>query len=106
MFTEQPPDAACREVLEETGYTVRDLEHVSTFYLSPGGSSEQISLNLAGISDRDKVTDGGGLANEDEDIASVEMSLADALAQVRAGRIVDAEIIIALYSLHDRLNAC
>ncbi|MCA9422373.1 MAG: NUDIX domain-containing protein, partial [Nitrospira sp.] len=41
---ESPESAACREVEEETGYKVLKLEHISTFYVSPGGSSERIIL--------------------------------------------------------------
>ena len=57
---EDPEDAARREVLEESGYALRDLVHLSTFYVSPGGSSERIFLYLAEIAESDKVTEGGG----------------------------------------------
>src|SRR5262245_42366553 len=33
---ESPDMAIRREVLEETGYKIDKLEHISTFYLSPG----------------------------------------------------------------------
>lgn len=102
---EDPEDAARREVLEESGYALRDLVHLSTFYLSPGGSSERIFLYLAEIAESDKVTEGGGRVIEGEDIVSVELSLADALAQVRSGVIVDAKTIVAIYALQDRISA-
>jgi nudix-type nucleoside diphosphatase (YffH/AdpP family) len=99
---EHPADAARREVLEEAGYALSDLVHLSTFYLSPGGSTERVFLYLAEVADRDKVARGGGRAIEGEDIVSVEMSLADALTQVRTGAIVDAKTIVAIYALQDR----
>jgi nudix-type nucleoside diphosphatase (YffH/AdpP family) len=102
---EDPEDAARREVLEESGYAIRDLVHLSTFYVSPGGSSERIFLYLAEIAESDKVTEGGGRVIEGEDIVSVELSLADALAQVRSGVIVDAKTIVAIYALQDRISA-
>jgi ADP-ribose pyrophosphatase len=102
---EDPEDAARREVLEESGYALRDLVHLSTFYVSPGGSSERIFLYLAEIAESDKVAEGGGRVIEGEDIVSVELSLADALAQVRSGVIVDAKTIVAIYALQDRISA-
>ena len=36
---------------------------------------------------------------------SVELSLADALAQVRSGVIIDAKTIVAIYALQDRIRA-
>lgn len=102
---EDPEDAARREVLEESGYALRDLVHLSTFYVSPGGSSERIFLYLAEIAESDKVTEGGGRVIEGEDIVSVELSLADALAQVRSGVIADAKTIVAIYALQDRISA-
>ena len=102
---EDAADAARREVLEETGYSVASLVHLSTFYLSPGGSSERVFLYLAEVADGDKVADGGGRAVEGEDIVSVELSLADALAQVRTGAIVDAKTMVAIYALQDRMKA-
>jgi ADP-ribose pyrophosphatase len=41
---ETPEAAIRREILEETGYNVEKLKHISTFYVSPGGSSERIML--------------------------------------------------------------
>jgi nudix-type nucleoside diphosphatase (YffH/AdpP family) len=101
---EDPEDAARREILEETGYSVRELKYISTFYLSPGGSSERIFLYLAEVADCDKVQEGGGLTEESEDIASVELNLEDAREQVRTGEIVDAKTIIAIYSLENHVH--
>ena len=99
---EDPETAARREILEETGYSPRRLEHISTFYLSPGGTSERIVLYYAEVDDR-KTSMGGGLAEEGEDIVNVELSVEDALAQVSSGEIADAKTIIAILWLKDRL---
>ncbi len=99
---EDPETAVRREILEETGYSPRSLEHISTFYLSPGGSSERIILYYAEVDD-EKTSAGGGLAEEGEDIANVELSIEDALAQVSSGEVADAKTIIAILWLKDRL---
>jgi nudix-type nucleoside diphosphatase (YffH/AdpP family) len=100
---EDAQSAVRREILEETGYRVRSLEHISTFYLSPGGSSERIILYYAELDDNDKITAGGGLAAENEDITNVELTIEDALEKIENGEIADAKTIIAVYWLQNRL---
>jgi nudix-type nucleoside diphosphatase (YffH/AdpP family) len=100
---EDPESAARREILEETGYQVHDLQHISTFYVSPGGSSERIVLYYAEVADTDKVGSGGGLAAENEDIAGVELTLDEALEQIRTGEIVDAKTILGIYWMQNHL---
>jgi nudix-type nucleoside diphosphatase (YffH/AdpP family) len=102
---ENPQSAARREILEETGYRVISLEHISTFYLSPGGSSERIILFYAEVDDKDKVTTAGGLAEEGEDIVNVELTIEDALKQIESGEIADAKTIIGVYWLRWRLES-
>ena len=58
---ENPESAARREVEEETGYKVLKLEHISTFYVSPGGSSERIILYYVEVDETNKITAGGAL---------------------------------------------
>src|SRR3974390_2579197 len=71
---ENPETTARREVEEETGYKVSHLEHISTFYVSPGGSSERIILYYAEVDAADKIGKSGGVAAENEDIITIEMS--------------------------------
>ena len=84
------------ELLEEAGYQVKDLEYLTTFYLSPGGSSERLHLYLGYVSRGDRVGAGGGAAGEQEDIRVVELPLTEALEMVQRGEICDAKTIIAL----------
>ena len=44
---EQPDEAARRELQEETGFTPRRLEHLATFYTTPGFSTERMHLFVA-----------------------------------------------------------
>lgn len=99
---ETPKAAMKRELLEETGYKVKKLEHISTFYLSPGGSTERIFLYYAPVTAQDKVAQGGGLPAEKEEIRIVPMKLDKALRQIASGKICDAKTIIGLQWLAAR----
>jgi ADP-ribose pyrophosphatase len=100
---EVPEEAARREVEEEAGLNITKLEHISTFYPSPGGSSERIYLYYSEVS-REPASDGklGGLACEDEDIKSHELTLEQALAKIKSGEIMDAKTIIGIQWLENR----
>ncbi len=93
---EDPEAAMRREILEETGYQVRELEYIAAFYLSPGGSSERIFLYYAEVSENDLVAAGGGAAGEHEDIRLVEYSRSEIEAALDRGEIVDAKTLVAL----------
>lgn len=102
---EDPSETMRREIAEETGYGLRHIEHIAQFYLSPGGSSERIFLYYAEIDPQQPRGDGGGLAAEQEDIESVELSLSEAWQMLDAGEFSDAKTIIALQWMrarHDR----
>jgi ADP-ribose pyrophosphatase len=101
---ESPEQAARREILEETGYRVDNLVHISTFFVSPGGSSERIVLYYAEIAGGSPDERGGGVADENEDIDIVELPVHEAFHQVDNGEIADAKTIIALMWLRERLR--
>ncbi len=88
------------EVMEEAGYEVEDLEFISRFYLSPGGTSERMDLYLA-LSHR-RTGSGGRMAHEGEDTQVVEMPFPEAMKMIETGEICDAKTIIALQWLQLR----
>ena len=88
------------ELMEEAGYEVDDLEFISRFYVSPGGTSERIDLYL-GLAHR-RIGFGGGKPSEGEDIQVLEMPFKDAMKMVETGEICDAKTIIALQWLQLR----
>ncbi len=101
---ETPEAAVRREILEEVGYEVEKLEHMYTFYVSPGGSSERIILYYAEVSDVGKVSAGGGVAGEHENIRTVELSIDELEASLAAGRIQDAKTIVGIMWLQRHLG--
>ena len=90
---------AQRELLEEAGYAVERLEHIMTFYPSPGGSSERMYLYLGFTRLDHKVADGGGVAGDEEDILVKWFDWKEAQRMLRDGEIPDAKTIIALQYL-------
>lgn len=92
---EDPWDCARRELEEETGYKCQQLEHLMSFYSSPGFSNEKIYVFLAsGLTP--------GVPGGDEKVELVPLELAEALAAIRSGQIRDAKTIAALLALQVR----
>lgn len=84
-----------REMEEEAGCTLLDLEPICEYLVSPGGTSERISLYCGRV---DATGVGGihGLAEEGEDIRVSSVSVEEALALLATGHINSASPIIAL----------
>jgi ADP-ribose pyrophosphatase len=101
---ETPEDALRRELMEEIGYRADDLTHIATFYVSPGGTSERIMLFFAEVGNSDRVTAGGGLASESEDIQLTEVALPELWRALDAGEIMDAKTIIGIMWLRRNLE--
>jgi len=93
---------AVREVQEETGLKVDNLQFICEYFNSPGGSTECISLFYGSI---DASEAGGihGLAEENEDIRVVVVPLTEAWHLLNSGRINNAMAIIALQWLRLKL---
>jgi ADP-ribose pyrophosphatase len=94
-----PESVARAELVEEAGYAVKELKHLTTFYPSPGACSERIYLYLGSLSSAARVGPGGGAVETNEDIRVHEVLLDEALRLVREGVIRDAKTIISLQYL-------
>jgi ADP-ribose pyrophosphatase len=92
---ESTQQVALRECVEEAGCEIRQLEIISKYYVSPGGTSEHCSL-YCGLVDSDGVAGIHGLADENEDIRVMVVDAEEAFAWVREGRIRSSATIIAL----------
>ena len=97
-----PEETIRHEILEETGYRAENLEKICTFYVSPGGTSERMTLYYCEVVNADKVAEGGGHAGEGEDIRVVEMPLDEALASLESGEVIVGKTILALMWLKGR----
>ncbi len=93
---ESPEEVARREAEEEAGCEILELIPICHYLVSPGGTSETITLFCARV-DASTVTSGvKGLASEHEDIRVSVVSRTEALALLHSGRITSAAPIIAL----------
>ncbi|MFD0339716.1 NUDIX domain-containing protein [Streptomyces sp. NPDC127117] len=93
-----PEEAIRREAAEETGHTVGAVEHVFDVYMSPGSVTERLHFFAAPYDTADVPAGGGpgGIADEGEDITTVELPFAEALERIRDGTIADAKTIMLL----------
>ena len=89
-------EAALREIKEETGYEVQKVEKLFEAYSSPGAYKELIHYFVAAITDAQKRSEGGGLAEEGEDVEMVELPFSKAIQMVTNGEIQDAKTIALL----------
>ena len=64
--------------------------------MSPGSVTEILYFFVAEYSDAMKVSEGGGLEHEQEDIEVLELSLDDAFSMIASGDIKDAKTIMLL----------
>ena len=94
-----------KEMQEELGYNVSQVERLFELYVSPAAIMERIVFFTCNYSPANKVSDGGGLKEEGEDIEVVETTLEEAAAMVARGEIVDAKTVILIQYLRDRVQA-
>lgn len=85
-----------REALEEANCRLGPvLLPVANFYMSPGAVSEHMQVFVA-ATDSDDIKGIHGLADEDEDIRVLVMTVEQARALLDSGRIANSPAIIAL----------
>ncbi len=84
------------ELVEETGYSVSNLTRLFDLISSPSGLDESVVFFVGEYSEKDRVSEGGGLDEEGEDIEVMEIPLDDALHMITKGEIYDAKTVILL----------
>ncbi|NOJ39300.1 NUDIX domain-containing protein [Bradyrhizobium australiense] len=94
-----------KEMQEELGYKITKVQRLFELYVSPAAIMEKIVFFTCIYSPANKVSDGGGLKEEGEDVEVVETTLEQAAAMVLTGEIVDAKTVILVQHLSDRMPA-
>lgn len=91
---ETPEECIVREVNEELGYILQHPQHITTFYPSPGASTERMFLYYGEVSSQDKQNKGGGNQNEHEDIQLIKVPGKEAKSFI--SELKDAKSIVAI----------
>lgn len=93
---EDPKDAMIREIEEETGYKISEIEKIYEAYSSAGAYTEKIYYYIAAYKKDQKKGEGGGLEDEQEELQVMELSFDEAVSMLQRGEINDAKTIILL----------
>ena len=93
---DNPEDCIRKEAEEEVGYRISGVTKVFEAYMSPGAVTEIIHFFTGQYRPDMKVSDGGGLESEGENIEVLEMNFEDAYTMIASGEIKDAKTIMLL----------
>jgi GDP-mannose pyrophosphatase NudK len=88
-----------REAEEEAGIRVKAVRHVVDADMSPGSLTEKVSCFVGSYDAEARISAGGGLVAEGEDIEVIELDFAKALALIGEGQITDAKTVLLLQHL-------
>ncbi|OYX85370.1 MAG: GDP-mannose pyrophosphatase NudK [Flavobacteriales bacterium 32-34-25] len=93
---DEPEQCIIRETEEETGYRISKVKKIMETYMSPGAITEILHLFIGEYDASMKVSEGGGLDHEQENIEVLEMSFDQAYAMIETGELKDAKTIMLL----------
>ncbi|MEN6451253.1 MAG: NUDIX hydrolase [Thermoguttaceae bacterium] len=88
---EDPAETARRELIEETGYRAGRIEHLISFWTTPGIFDERMHLYLA-----EQLQPGPTALEAGEDIEPLLVTWDEAMEMMRQGKIQDAKTLTAL----------
>lgn len=89
-------DCIRKETEEETGYKVSQVRKIFEAYMSPGSVTEILYFFVAEYDKDMKVSDGGGLEHEQENIEVLELDFEEAYHMINTGEIKDGKTIMLL----------
>ena len=91
-----PEDCIKKEVEEETGYKVDNVQKVFESYMSPGSVTEILHFFIGEYTEDMKISEGGGAEDESENIEVLEIDFIKALELIKTGKIRDSKTIMLL----------
>jgi nudix-type nucleoside diphosphatase (YffH/AdpP family) len=97
--SDHPPDCARREVMEEGGIRLQELQDVGLIWSMPALSMETVRLFLAEYRNPDRIGRGGGAEQENEGIEAFELPLHRLGNLLSLGEIRDAKTVILVQRL-------
>lgn len=97
-----PEECARREAMEEAGLRLDRLEPVGRAWSAPGITTERLHLFLARYSAADRVGEGGGIAEEHEEIEVLEIGVDELAGMLERNAIVDMKTLILVQALRIR----
>ncbi|MEE4150733.1 GDP-mannose pyrophosphatase NudK [Pseudomonas viridiflava] len=93
---DDPHTCIRKETEEETGYRIQEVRKVFEAFMSPGSVTERLYFFVGEYFDEDRLSAGGGLEGEGEEIEVLELPLDEALAMIDTGDICDGKTIMLL----------
>jgi GDP-mannose pyrophosphatase NudK len=93
---DNPEDCIRRETEEETGYKVTHIRKIFEAYMSPGSVTEILHFFVAEYSKDMKISEGGGLEHDQENIEVLELPFDEALQMMENGQIRDGKTMLLL----------
>ena len=96
LDTKGAEDSIKRETEEETGYKITEARKIFEAYMSPGSVTEIVHFFVAEYAKEMKISEGGGLDHEQENIDVLELPFETCLFMVNNGTIKDAKTIMLL----------
>ena len=80
------------------------MERLFELYVSPASIMEKVIFFTCSYSPAQKVSNGGGIKEEGEDIEVVETTLENAANMVATGEIIDAKTVVLIQYLSERVR--
>jgi len=89
-------DCIRKETEEETGYKISKVRKIFESYMSPGSVTEMLYFFVAAYNKEMKISEGGGLEEEQENIEVLELDFDKAFDMIYTGAIKDGKTIMLL----------
>lgn len=93
---DNPEDCIRKETEEETGFRITEVKKIFEAYMSPGSVTEILYFFIAEYDKGMKVSEGGGLEEEQENIEVLELDFGKAYNMIYTGEIKDGKTIMLL----------